>query len=287
MGRKAKACAMVPPPEATNSVSAPPGPRPTAHAPRPTTIVALAGNGGGAFRFDLVVPHLPAGVRLRALTPPGFAGVPRDPALRTLRDYAAWLHGRLGEEARPVILLGHGIGGSIMLEYLQHYSGGPAGVDGLILHAPVGARLDTRRFPRLMALPGARALGKALIAARPLRPLFRRRLFSRPLPRAVTDRFFDEYRRCAAFGQMFDLITPRWFAALRPIAAPAALLWGANERVLGPDQAGDYRALLPLSIVRIVPGWDHYPMYEQPDEYAREIAALAVALVGRAAGVAS
>lgn len=240
------------------------------------TIVALAGNGGGAFRFDLVVPHLPEGVRLRAISLPGFAGVSRDPALRSLRDYAAQLHRLVGGTARPIVLLGHGIGGAIVLEYLQHYADEVAGV---ILHAPVGTRLDTRLFPRLMALPGARALGKALIASRPLRPLFRRRLFSRPLPAAVTDRFFDEYRRCAVFGQMFAIITPEWFAALRPVATPAVLLWGANERVLGADQAADYQALLPRSTIRVIPGWDHYPMYEQPEDYAREIAALARELI--------
>lgn len=248
---------------------------------RRATIVALSGNGGGAFRFDLVAPHLPGDVRLRALSPPGFAGVPRDPALRAMRDYAAWVDRAIADVADPVVLLGHGIGGAILLEYVQRRADRAA---GLILHAPVGTRLDTRLFPRLMALPGARALGKALIAARPLRPLFRRRLFSRPLPRAVTDRFFDEYRRCAVFGQMFAIITPRWFAGLRPVATPSVLLWGANERVLGADQAADYRALLPDSTIRIVPGWDHYPMYEQPVEYAREIAALARGLVEARAG---
>jgi pimeloyl-ACP methyl ester carboxylesterase len=245
---------------------------------RLTTLIALAGNGGGAFRFDLVAPHLLEEVRLRAITLPGFAGVPRDLALRTVRDYAVALHGMVGGEARPVVLLGHGIGGAIVLEYLQLYADEVA---GLILHAPVGTRLDTRLFPRLMGLPGARALGKALIAARPLRPLFRRRLFSRPLPPEVTERFFEEYRRCAVFGQMFAIITPEWFAGLRPVPTPAALLWGANERVLGADQAGDYRALLPNSTIRIVRGWDHYPMYEQPVEYAREIATLAQGLVSK------
>src|SRR3954451_8313033 len=165
---------------------------------RPPTLIALAGNGGGAFRFDLVVPHLPEEVRVRAITLPGFAGVPRDPELRSMRNYAAALHGMVGGEERPIVLLGHGIGGAIMLEYVQRYADEVA---GLILHAPVGTRLDTRLFPRLMGLPGARALGKALISARLLRPLFRRRLFSRPLPPEVTERFFEEYRRCTVFGQ--------------------------------------------------------------------------------------
>jgi pimeloyl-ACP methyl ester carboxylesterase len=242
------------------------------------TIVALHGNGGGAFRFERVAPHMPLDVSLHAVTLPGFAAVPRDPALRTLRDYAAYLSNLLADQPRPLVLLGHGIGGSIALEFAQRFA---ANIDGLILHAPVGTRLGSRLFPRLMALPGARSFGKWLFSSRLARPLFHRLLFRRPVPPALVVRFFDEYRQCAVFGQMFDLITPGWFRSLRPIGLPAALLWGERERVLTVDQLDDYRALLPNSLTRIVPDWDHFPMIEQPDEYARAIAALAQELIAR------
>ena len=78
---------------------------------------------------------------------------------------------------------------------------------------------------------------------------------------------------------MFDLITPAWFRSLRPVDVPAALLWGERERVLTVDQLDDYRALLPHPLVRTVPGWDHFPMIEQPEEYADEIVSLARELI--------
>jgi pimeloyl-ACP methyl ester carboxylesterase len=96
---------------------------------------------------------------------------------------------------------------------------------------------------------------------------------------AYVNRFFDEYRHCTVFAQMFELITPAWFAGLRPIDLPAALLWGEQERLLHVDQVRDYQALLPNSLVRIVPGWRHFPMIEQPEAYAGEIVALARELV--------
>lgn len=248
----------------------------------PVTVVAVHGNGGGAHRFSLVGPRMPADVRLVAVTLPGFARRPPDATLRSLSDYAALVASWVRAEPRPRVILGHGIGGSIALELVQQQRHA-AELDGLILHAPVGTRLDRRLFPRLMALPGARELGRRLLASSALRLLFRRLLFSRTVPVGYSDRFFDEYGDCSVFGQMFDLITPAWFQALRPTTLPAALLWGEDERLLSVDQVGDYLVLLPRARVRVVPGWGHFPMAERPAEYAAEVAALARGLVGRSA----
>ncbi len=167
----------------------------------------------------------------------------------------------------------------MVLELIQQDT---AGIAGIILHAPVGTRLSTRWLPRLMALPGARETGRRLLASRLARPLFKRLLFSRPVPQAILNRFFDDYRRCRAFSQMFDLITPAWFDHLRPVQIPAALLWGERERVLNPDQMQDYLTLLPNCTTHTVPHWDHFPMLEQPgDEYARTVVSLAQKLLQR------
>ncbi len=200
--------------------------------------------------------------------------------MQTLTDYAQVVYQAIQQNCAP-LLPGTGIGGSIALEVAPHY---PHPLAGLILHAPVGTRLDSRLFPRLMELPGMRRLGQRLFAARITRPLFRRLLFSHPLPPEVVNRFFDEYHQCQVFGQMFDLITADWFARLRPVDVPAALLWGKRERVLSVAQLEDYKALLPRHIIRTVPDWDHFPMLEQPAAFAREIVVLA-ATGGREIGI--
>lgn len=242
------------------------------------TVVALHGNGGGAFRFARAEPFVPDEVSFRPITLPGFADVPRDPALKNLADYADLLRDTLSDEPRPVVLLGHGIGGSIALEFVQRHANA---IDALILHAPVGARLDSRRFPKLMKPRPVRELAKLIISSKPTRPLIKRLLFDGPVPDWYADRFFEEYRRCTVFSQMFDLITADWFDDLEPARIPSVLLWGENERVLNVDHIRDYEALLPDAERRIVPDWDHFPMIEHPKEYAREISALARKLVER------
>jgi pimeloyl-ACP methyl ester carboxylesterase len=244
--------------------------------PRGSTVIAVHGNGGGAHRFARVGPLMPPDVRLAPITLPGFARVPANRTLRTLADYAAVLGAMVDHQPRPRIVLGHGIGGSIALELVQQQA---SLIDGLILHAPVGTRLDRRLVPRLMAIPGARRIGQHTLASRILRPVFRRIMFSPSVPSVYLDRFFDEYGHCSVFSQMFDLITPAWFQGLHPADLPAALLWGEAECLLAVDQARDYQALLPKAIVRRMPGWGHFPMIERPEEYAAEIAGLARALV--------
>lgn len=240
------------------------------------TVVAVHGNGGGAHRFSLVGPLMPPDVRLHAVTLPGFAAHQRDPSLQTMHDYARHLALLVEESPRPRVLLGHGIGGSLALQLAQVAL---PELDGLILHAPVGAHLDTRWFPWLMGWPGVRDLGRKLFASRELRPFFRWLLFTGAVPRSYSDQFFDEYATCSVFGQMFDLITAEWFSSLQPVAMPTAILWGAADRVLTVDQLSEFRKLLPDALLARIVGWGHFPMAEAPRSYADEVAVLARALV--------
>ncbi len=232
-----------------------------------TTIVAIHGNGGGGFRFSRMAEHLPADIRLEAVTLPGFGGRPADPTLRTVTDYAEALWGEIADLPRPLILLGHGIGGSIALDLLQRQP-----IDGFILHAPVGTRLDERLFPKLMRPRLVRRIVRWGISSRVTRPLLRRRFFGGSVPRSYADRFLAEYGRAQSSGQMFDIITSSWWDQLQRSETPTVLLWGAEDRVLGADQLDDYRVLLPNHVVDVVPGWGHFPMASDPAAYTERVA---------------
>lgn len=243
--------------------------------PEPLTIAALHGTGGSAAHFARVSQLVPPTVRFVPITLPGCGGHAREPRLRTLRDYAAWLHERLAREPRPLVLLGHDSGAAIALEYAQHER---ALLDALILHAPAGPRRAGALLPPLMAVPGVPALARRLIAARPLRPLWRHVFFSQPAPPADLDRFFDAYRQCHVLGQLVALTSTDWLGRLRPTYLPAALLWGDRERVLAAKMDA-YRRVLLQPLVCVVPGWDRWPMIARPTEYARTVVDLAEALV--------
>lgn len=240
------------------------------------SIVAVHGNGGGASRYALVHPHIDADIDFRAVTLPGFSTKPKDPSLRSLSDYADRLADDLADLDQPV-LLGHGIGGSIALDLASRH---PELLGGLILHSPVGASLDTRLFPRVMQSDLVRKLIKFAISARLPRPIWRRLFFPLGADKQVLDGFFEEYRHCEAFGDMFDLIDRPWFDSVEPVDdLPSMLLWGADDRVLRSGQSDEIADKVPNADVIIRDGWDHFPMIEQPEEYANEIVAIARRLV--------
>ncbi|MCA9999885.1 MAG: alpha/beta fold hydrolase [Anaerolineales bacterium] len=245
------------------------------------TVVALHGNGGSRFRFAQVVLLLEDRLDFHPLTLPGFGGTPISASIRSIGDYARWLEPILQTFSPPVVVLGTGIGGSVALELAQQPANDLA---GLILHTPVGAHLEQRWLPWLMSAPWVQRLGQQMIATRWLRPLWQRLFFKHPIPPKHLEQFFEDYRNCAVFGQMFDWITPAWFAALRPQPIPTALLWGGQERMLSPQQLTAFQQLLPNHIVHIEPEWRHFPMLEQPAAYAAIISSLVKQLLPPSGG---
>ena len=244
------------------------------------TILAVHGNGGGGTRFENVAQHLPDdSTRFVYFDLPGFNGTAIDPLATDVAAYAdkvANLIETLREPGEPLVVLGHGIGGSIALDLASRR---PEVMDGLILHAPVGADLDTRLFPRVMSTKPVRELLRRMVAAKPFRPVWRKLFFPIGAPKQDTDTFFEGYRDCAAFGQMFEIINVEWFESLTPVTdLPTVLLWGEHDRVLKSGQTEGIAAKTPNAKKVIEAGWDHFPMLEQPQEYARVISTLATDL---------
>jgi pimeloyl-ACP methyl ester carboxylesterase len=240
------------------------------------TVIAVHGNGGGASRWALLPRPLAPDVALHAVTLPGFEGRPLPDGPVTMATFADALRAVVRAAPRPRVVLGHGIGGSIALDAL---GGAGAEIDGIILHAPVGARLDTRAFPRLMAAPPVRRAVRLGISSLPARLVGRLVLF-RSAPPGTADRFLREYRRCEAFEPMFDLLTAEWFAGLEPVAVPGLLLWGSRDRVLDVDHLADFQRLVPRATRHVEPGWGHFPMLDEPDGYAAVVARSARGLAG-------
>ncbi len=230
--------------------------------------MAVHGNGGGGFRFERMRPFLPAEIDFHPVTLPGFGGS----APRSLTADVAWIRAgaRSALPAGPATPCGAG-SRNRRIHSAGAASGGARNCHLAVFHAPVGASLDRRFFPRLMRPLWVREAGKRAFASPLFRPLWRRLLFRGPVPEAYLDRFFGEYAQCAAFAQMFDLITAEWFSNLQPVRTPALLIWGAEERVLRSGQHREFLRLLPGAFPVIVPGWDHFPMIDCPEEYTREV----------------
>lgn len=245
-------------------------------ADEPITVLAIHGNGGGAFRFSLV-PEL-SGCRpitLQPMTLPGFQGRPLPVGPVDMSTFTDAVRKALaGIEGRKV-LLGHGIGGSIALDVVAN---DPDAADGLILLSPVGVKLDERLFPRIMANPRIRRAAKAIISSTVMQATAGRFLF-RGAPRPFAKRFLAEYGNAEAFEIMFDLLDAAWFDGLPPVRVPVAIVWGAKDRVLDVSHVEAYEQAIPDTRRIIRAQWGHYPMIEQPEDFAAAVAEIASDLV--------
>lgn len=232
------------------------------------SLLLVHGNGGGSFRFQRCRKLFSPDLEVVAPTAPGFYPEPPDPGLKTLADFANTLLPHIASLPRPRAALGTGIGGSFLLELLQHH---PDCLDKLILHAPVGAHLEKRLFPKILSLPGVAKIAQNLIGHPLLRPFWRKLFFEQKLPQTFVDEFFRGYLHCKVFGEMFKLINYQWWQTLKPISVPTTILWGARERLLTVDQKDPFLELLPHGCVEVIDHWRHFPMIEQPEEFVRTV----------------
>lgn len=243
-------------------------------------VLLIHGNGGANARFDLFKKIHEAdpdsGFKLFFPELPGFEGRPLGRADRGWHIFIEALQKLISNEKEEQwILYGHGIGGSILLEWaniaFQLSQGEDWSPKAVILHAPVGASLSKRWFPKLMKPRAIRSFLHFLIYQKALQPTWERRLFLYPdqIPQAVRDQFFKDYKRCEAFPLFFDLITPEWYKEINEFVHtyPFCFIWGEKERVIASKFVEYWKSDFPNAEFEIVENWDHFPMLDTPDDY--------------------
>lgn len=250
-------------------------------------ILLVHGNGGANTRFEYVVKPLQAavpGLQVHLPLLPGFEGrtYPTQTDLwQPIVDVFAEIVTPTAHE--PWTLYGHGIGGSMLLEWAARGFALPNGQvfqpSQIILHAPIGASLQYRFFPKLMRPRLVRHFIHWLIYQPWLQSYWERKLFLDPtaIPLQQRNQFFTDYRNCTAFPIMFDLITPQWYNATQAQTKqlPLTLWWGEQERVVASQFVDYWRSGYPTADITIFPEWDHFPMLEQKESF---IAALTKAI---------
>lgn len=225
-------------------------------------------------------------LRLHFPVLPGFEGRPLladpdgwKPFLEALGTTVA------GREGEAWLFYGHGIGGSLLLEWAaRNWSvAGPASItpQQVVLHSPIGASLQYRFFPKLMRPAPVRQLIRWMVYQPFLQRFWERRLFRHPskIPEGLRRQFFEDYKRCQAFPVFFDLITPVWYQAVLPRTGdyPFHFLWGDRERVVASRYLRYWQHDFPQAEFELVPGWDHFPMLDEPESFYRKL----MELIGR------
>ena len=264
------------------------------HAPE--LMVCLHGLGGSALNFGLVAPLLAGGRRV--LVPDllghgrSFATAPHEPAvdaqLRMLNQLVA------RETKRPVILVGHSMGGILAMMHALRL---PESVEGLVLlDPPVPNVTRWTRDPRLTAklvmlrLPGVAALVARQVARMTPEQLVARQLagatpHTDQIPAAAIDATVAETRATrgddggraaqrAQFRAILDVVEllarpVGWRHQLAGITTPTLWLHGADDPLSGLEAARVLAATRSEWTFRTREGVGHLPHLEDPAWTAR------------------
>ena len=66
---------------------------------------------------------------------------------------------------------------------------------------------------------------------------------------------------------------PRLKRWLHRVRLPTLLLWGEQDRIVAPPYAEGFLHEITGATLRVIPDAGHFPHWEQPEAFARELSA--------------
>lgn len=244
-------------------------------------LVFLHGFPGSAHSWRLLAPLMPEGRRLVLVDLAGCGrsdGTPFDGA--AIAGHARLIRGLMDDLAiARAGLVGHGIGATIALQVALD---DPARVGCVAALAPVAFEVWPRSLGRLAraSSPAARLLGAAALASF-LHGSALRGYLDREMGRRSLDQSLRAYgTRLGADSILAHLALVRDPAIgtlsqrLADIAAPVAVLCGADDPFLAPPLGERLRAAIPGATLHAIPGARHFIAEDAPERCAEVIGAL-------------
>ena len=217
-----------------------------------------------------VLDRLAAKARLIAPTHPGFGGSDQPKSFDTIDDLAYFYLDLLDElDVKDATLVGVSLGGWIAAEMAIKST---ARLARLVLANAVGIKVsgrETRDIVDIFAIPetdfNKLAYADPSIAKRDYKTMPDDAVRSVARNREATARY-------AWSPYMHD---PKLKGRLHRIRIPTLFLWGETDRILSEPYGRAYCAAIPGARFETIAGAGHFPHIEQPDEFARRIAAFA------------
>jgi pimeloyl-ACP methyl ester carboxylesterase len=228
-------------------------------------LLFFGGNGHCAFRLA-AARRVDPSLEIVDVAYPGFAGRPRAESLEGFLDALA------PYSSDDSLVYATGIGALIVLCLRAR---GELASAPVLFQGPVLWGLEQRRLPRVMRTGLARRLVPWLFATRAFQSHFVRTHFQWPLTPRQRAAFFGGYAACVAFADLFAWFTPELLRSLevRLTKQPAALdrievWWGGRDQVVTLEELRLTEAALGVRWpLRVFPGWGHYPMLDEPQEW--------------------
>ena len=235
-------------------------------------VVLLHGLSDSRRSWDLVLPHLPATLRAIAVSQRGHGDSERPPTGYRTRDFAGDVVELLDSLAiERAVVVGHSLGSTVARRFAADC---PGRTRGLVL---VGS------FARFSGNPAVADL--AAVAGELTDPLdpgfvreFQESTLAQPIAEPFLQRLVDESCKVPArvFRQsLAGLIDDDVADDLGRVEAPALVVWGDRDAYCPRDDQDEIASEIAGARVVAIDGAGHAPHWEQPERFARELAAFA------------
>ena len=223
---------------------------------------------GGARDWAQVIPALAASYDVYAVDLPGFGGSDKGNHLYSPANYVRVLDALFGQRLkRPAILIGHSMGGVIVLAYAAAYPDRVrrlivADVAGVLHRSVYGEFLGRAVAERAIGdNPWYEALVKVIISQAENLPATG--LMSIEQPRVRQRLLRGDPFAIAALA----LVEHDLGRGLRAIKVPTLVVWTSDDRVAPPRTGQVLASLIPGARLRVIGEGGHAPQLSEPERF--------------------
>jgi non-heme chloroperoxidase len=238
-----------------------------------TTVLLLHGYSDSVRSFDPILPWLPRGWRLLVPDQRGHGDSERPADGYEVADLASDVAALLDAAvAGGVTVVGHSMGSFVALALALAE---PTRVKRLVL-VGASARGGTAAVEELAREVASLSdpVPEAFVRA------FQEGCLHRPIPAAILEQAISASRtlparqwRALCDGFLRFDVRHR----LARIVCPTLVVWGAHDAIFGRDEQDALLAGLPAATLRVYEGSGHAPNWEEPERFARDLAAFVAA----------
>lgn len=205
-------------------------------------------------RFDLLVPDHPS-----------FGGSPTPPWLDDIADLAYFYLDLLDEmKLKDVHVIGHSMGGWLALEMAIRSQ---ERIKSLTLIASAGIRIKGAPIANFFFMTPDQLVNTLYHDPE----LIAQELARKPSPEEI-DQMVINRTAAARLGWHPRFFNPKLAKWLHRVTVPAQIVWGAEDKVVPPIYAEEFKRLIPQAAVTMVPQAGHIPFAEKLDEVTSTIA---------------
>jgi non-heme chloroperoxidase len=235
--------------------------------PNGRPVLLLHGISDSWYSFELLMRHLPGGIRALALTQRGHGDSSRPKKHYRPADFAADAAAFLDAlDVQTVVVVGHSMGGTIAQRFAIDH---PGRTSALCLVAAWHSIANSEAAPQLAGI--VEQLEDPVDAG--FVREFQRSTIIRPVPQAFFETAVQESMKLPArvWKDVVACMSHDFSSELHKITTPTSLVWGEHDGLVPRSDQDALLAAIANAQLKVYEGTGHAVHWEQPERFAKDL----------------